>query len=113
MAAHSSKQAEPLLTRTRVVTVIGGLSAALVWLHGGVYSTWLDENKDEVAGGLLLVLPYISARLSRKHVTPVASPKDADGVDLAPATTGAPFGLAVPSPLDVALIAPAVKPDAT
>lgn len=82
MAAHSAPPREPGLTRAGVVTAISGLSAALVWLHGGVYSTWLDEHKDALAGALLLVGPTISAWLARRHTTPLADPRDADGAPL-------------------------------
>lgn len=83
MADHTAKQPEPVKTRAYIVTAIGTLSALVVHWHGGVYSTWLDEHKDEIATAILVAGPTVSAWLARKHVTPVVSPKSADGESLA------------------------------
>lgn len=87
MAAHSTqpKQDEPLLTRAGIVTAITVLAAVLVRLHLGGLASWLTDAEDPVAGLILAVGPVYTAIVSRKHVTPVKSPKDNDGNDLVPA----------------------------
>jgi len=111
MAAHSAAPREPVLTRAAVVTALSVLSALLVKTGASDVSTWLSVHSDEVAGGVLSIGPIIAGLLARRHVTPVASPQDSDGTQLVPAPSGAPGGLAVASPLDVAAIAPPVTPD--
>lgn len=85
MAAHSSARPQPLLTRAGVVSVISTLSALLVHFNGGHVADWLNVNQDLIAGAILAVSPSVTALLTRRHVTPVASPQSADGVPLIPA----------------------------
>lgn len=94
MAAHNAAPSEPLLTRTAIVHVIAALVALLTLTGGGRVAAWLGENSDAIAGAVLLVSPFVSALLARRHVTPVAAPKDDDGAPLvrqgsAPATLDA------------------------
>lgn len=99
MAAHSVKQPEPLLSRARVITVIAALAALLIKLNLGDLAGELVQYEDPIAGIVLIVAPYVTARLARKHVTPVASPRDSDGGVLA--AVGSPVH--VSSILDAAL----------
>jgi hypothetical protein len=83
-------QPQPLVIRAGIVTVISLLSAALIHTNNGSISSWLNVNADLIAAVVLAVSPIVSAYLSRRHVTPVASPRDNAGNALVPALTAVP-----------------------
>lgn len=87
MASHSTqrKQPQPVLTRAGIVTVLAVLSALLVHFGAPSWGAWVDAHSSWIAGAILTVAPPVSAWLARRHVTPLASPKDNDGNDLVPA----------------------------
>lgn len=84
MAGHNARQPEPVLTRAGVIAALGVLSALLVKTGAGDVSTWLSIHSDEVAGGILTAGTVVAGFLARRHVTPLASPKGADGSRLTP-----------------------------
>lgn len=79
MADHNAKQPEPVLMRAAIVTALSVLSALLVKTGASDVSSWLSIHSDEVAGALLAVGPAVSAWLARRHVTPLVSPRNAEG----------------------------------
>lgn len=84
MADHSNKQPQPVVTRAGIITALSVLSALLVHVGAGSVSTWLSVNSDAIAGAILGAGPLVSALLARQHVTPVESPRAADGTKLVP-----------------------------
>lgn len=116
MAAHSTetKRPQPLLTRAGVVTVITVLAALLVRLHLGSLAPWLTDAQDPLAGLILAAGPVYTALTSRRHVTPLSSPKDAAGNDLVPAGSTADTDAAAAAALAIAeTLFPKATPAAT
>lgn len=89
MADHSTASVEPLLTRVNIGQVIAWLAALLVFVGAGHASTWLGGHAEQISAVIVFVAPYVSALLARRHVTPVAAPRDVDGNDLVPAGSAA------------------------
>lgn len=79
------KQPQPLLTRAGIITALAVLSSLLVHLGLGNVASALDSYVDPLAAVILSVAPLVSAYLGRRHVTPVAAPRDNDGNELVPA----------------------------
>lgn len=121
MADHSASQPEPVLTRAGVVTAISGLSAALAYVGLPDIADALSSYSAPIAGVILVVGPVVTAWLARRHVTPVASPRTADGSKLvveAPVTLPVPpigdsaesYPLGMPTSLpDAAAVTPAAS----
>lgn len=87
MPAHTAaptRRPQPVLSRTAIVHVIAVLCAVLVKLGAGDVSAWLDGHSDLIAGGVLLVSPFVSAFLAARKVTPLSAPQSADGTPLVP-----------------------------
>lgn len=91
MAGHSTKQPAPGVTRARIAVVIGVLTALCVKLGLGQVASVLTQYEDPIAAVVLAVAPLVAAHLAKRHTTPLSSPKDADGNDLAP--VGSPVHL--------------------
>jgi hypothetical protein len=85
MSAHTEKQPQPVLTRAAIVTVVHVLAALLVEAGAGRVSSWLDARANLIALVILAAAPLVSAFLARRHVTPNARPRAADGTRLVPA----------------------------
>jgi hypothetical protein len=84
MANHSQSGREPLLSRAGIVTALHVLAALCVQLGAGNVSTWLGAHSGVIASVVLALAPLVVAFVSRGKVTPLSSPKSADGVDLVP-----------------------------
>lgn len=119
MTSHSAqaKQPQPLLTRAHVTGAINALGTELVTV--GVLTPTLEHKVSgyvvvAVNVGAALIAyagPVVTALVSRKHVTPVASPKDNVGNDLVPAGSTADTDAAAAAALAQAeVLFPAVQP---
>ena len=78
---------QPVLTRVGIASAISVLAALLVHFNGGGLSSWLNVNKDAIAGFMLVAGPHIGAVLALRKVTPTSDPKAADGSALVPASS--------------------------
>jgi hypothetical protein len=71
---------EPLLTTAAITSVVSAALALLVSFGLGIDPT----QTEAIMGFVGVVAPFVVAYLARKHVTPVADPKDHNGSPLAP-----------------------------
>lgn len=90
MADHAARRPEPVLSRAAVVTALSVLGAVLVRIGLPDAAGWLADYRDVIAGVVLAVAPVVTGYLARRHVTPLSSPRSADGVELVPADPAAP-----------------------
>lgn len=76
---------EPLFTKA---TYVAGATAALSLLAvPGVHvAPAIADAVPQLATLAAIATPFVTAWLARKHVTPVADPRDRDGAPLVPAT---------------------------
>lgn len=88
MPGHNARQPQPVLSRTAIVHLIAVLSALCVKLGAGNVSAWLDAHSTVIAAVILVVSPFVSGFLASRHVTPLSSPKAADGTRLVPESQG-------------------------
>ena len=72
-------QTEPVLTVGAIVAVI---TAGLQFLRLMGWLSLTDEQSDALMTFVSLLLPLLGALWARSKVTPLAAPKDADGVAL-------------------------------
>lgn len=71
---------EPLFSNATIVAIVSAALSALVAFGVGLDPTQVAA----VLGFVTVVAPFVVAYLARKHVTPVASPKDNNGSPLVP-----------------------------
>jgi hypothetical protein len=77
---------EPLFQKATVVTIVGSV-VALLAAFGVHVRPELADAAIQLGTIALLLLPIVTAWVARRHVTPIADPRAADGTPLVPAST--------------------------
>lgn len=96
---------QPLITRAAIVAVMG-LIVAILGRYGVMVPPEIRDHSVEV---IAIVGPLVAAYWARRHVTPVADPRDANARPLVPApmtaipdaTDGGDEGGETPGPMAV------------
>lgn len=70
---------EPVITAASVAGLIGAL---LMWVRLMGWIDWTDDQFNQFMIMVNLALPLVAALWARTQVTPVAAPKDNEGVEL-------------------------------
>lgn len=70
---------EPVVTAATISALI---SALLIWLRRMGWLPMDDAQFTDFMGFVVLLIPIAGALVARRFVTPLAAPKDNDGVEL-------------------------------